>query len=95
MSKNKQPIVVNIHLSPDTPLMPNGRPVPDILTADQVLEYLGIGEGENAWGDNPHRGLSRLREKGWLIGFKCGRYVKFTRKAVMDCLNKMAEEGAE
>lgn len=89
---SKQHITVNVHLPSGTALMPDGRPVPDILTADQVLHYLRLGYDDNPGGKHPVRSLRTLREKGWLVGFKCGRDVKFTREALLTCVKRMQEE---
>lgn len=97
MTKKKRPQIlrpiVNVHLSPDTPIMPDGRPLPDLCDAMDVILYLRIGDNkEDPGGANKQRALAALREKGWLVGFKCGRNVKFTKQAVLECLRRMQEE---
>lgn len=84
--------VVNIHLSPDVPLMPDGRPLPDVCTADEVLAYLRMGL-DDPGGTKKQRALQPLRERNWLVGFKCGRHVMYTKAAVMECRRLMEENG--
>lgn len=92
MSKSKPQVNVTLQLPQGVALMPDGRPLPDICTADQVLAYLQLGQGDNPGGKTPIRALNKLREKGWLVGFRCGRDVKFTRDAILACVKRMQEE---
>lgn len=85
--------VVNVHLPANTPLMPDGRPLPDICTADQVLAYLRMGEAEPG-GAKKQRALQPLRERGWLAGFRSGRNIVYTKDAVLECRRIMEQEGA-
>lgn len=90
MSKRQPTTVINFHYSPGTPLLPDGRPLPDICTAEEVMHYLRLADPTT--GKCRARSLENLRERGMLIGHKVGRYVRYTQKAVMDCLQQLERE---
>lgn len=90
MGRSKTPTtVVNLHYAPDMPLMPDGRPLPDVCTADEVMAYLRLPEPTNK---GRPRSLSTLREMKILVGFKLGKQTHYTRKAVLDCLAALERE---
>lgn len=87
----KPTTVINFHYSPDAPLMPDGRPLPDVCTAEEVVLFLRLADPS----DDPnrrHRTLDGLRERRILVGYKCGRFVRYTKKAVLDCLELLQQE---
>lgn len=92
-ARNRDKPIVHVHLPADTALMPDGRPLPDICTAEEVLHYLRMGE-VNPGGVKKQRSLQPLREKGWLVGFRSGRNIMYTKQAVLDCRRIMEEKGA-
>jgi hypothetical protein len=92
MSRKRQPTtIVNLHYSPDAPLLPDGKPLPDVCTAEEVMLFLRLTEPTT---DNKprHRALDSLRERRVLVGFKCGRFVLYTKKAVLECLDLLQRE---
>lgn len=90
MSKRQPTTVINFHYSPGTPLLPDGRPLPDVCTAEEVMQYLRLADPTT--GKCRARSLENLRERRILIGYKSGRYVRFKRQAVLDCLQQLERE---
>jgi hypothetical protein len=52
-------------------------PLPDILTEDDVIQFLRIE------GKAPKKMLYRLRQRGQLKGFRIGQEVKYHREDVL------------
>lgn len=90
MSKRQPTTVINFHYSPGTPLLPDGRPLPDICTAEEVMQYLRLGDPTT--GKCRPRALELFRERGILVGHKVGRFVRFKREAVLECLASLERE---
>lgn len=64
--------------------MPNGRPAPAVMTADEVAELLRLD------GPSPERTLKYYRDQGELTGFRIGRKVRYPLAEVMVFLAQKA-----
>lgn len=88
MAKRQPTTVINFHYSPDTPLLPDGRPLPDVCTKEDVMMYLRLGDPTKGRA----RSLELLRERRLLVGHKIGKDIRFTKKGVLDCLQQLERE---
>jgi len=59
------------------PFLPDGRPAPAVLTADETIELLRLD------GCNPERTLKYYRDEGELCGVRIGRKVRYPLDEVM------------
>jgi len=57
--------------------LPDGRPAPAILTADETIELLRLD------GNHPERALKYYRDEGMLCGVRIGRKVRYPLDEVM------------
>lgn len=65
--------------------MPDGRPAPAVLTAEEAIELLRLD------GPNPARTLKYYRDNNELVGFRIGRKVRYPLNEVMLFLARKAE----
>ena len=57
--------------------LPDGRPAPGVLTADETIELLRLD------GNHPERTLKFYRDEGLLVGVRIGRKVRYPLNEVM------------
>jgi hypothetical protein len=86
------PTIVNFHYAPETPLLPDGRPLPDICTSHEVIQYLRLDVSANASQTGRPNSLEYMRERGILVGMKIGRHIRYTRKSVLECRQHLEQE---
>lgn len=65
--------------------MPNGKPCPVVMTAEEVVELLRLDNGD------PLRTLKYFRDEGLLVGFRLGRRIRYRLVDVLKFLNKKTE----
>ena len=66
--------------------MPNGKPCPTVLTAEETAELLRLDNGD------PMRTLKYFRDKQELVGFRLGRRVRYRLEDVLSFLAKKAKK---
>ena len=67
------------------PFMPDGRPAPLVLTADEVIFLLRLD------GNSPERTLKFYRDEGLLKGIRIGRRVRYPLSEVLRFLAQKME----
>jgi hypothetical protein len=66
--------------------MPNGKPCPTVLTAEETADILRLDNGD------PMRTLKYFRDEGELVGFRLGRKVRYRLVDVLAFLAKKAQK---
>lgn len=79
MSENNQHFAL-------VPHMPDGRPAPAVLTADEAIELLRLD------GAGGLRTLKYYRDEGQLVGIRIGRKVRYPLSEVMRFLAQKVEQ---
>ena len=69
------------------PFLPDGRPAPAVLTADETIELLRLDANTGA------RTLKYYRDEGLLVGIRIGRRVRYPLDEVMRFLAQKAAKG--
>ena len=64
--------------------LPDGRPAPAVLTADETVALLRLE------GDHPERTLKYYRDEGQLTGIRLGKKVRYPLTEVMRFLSEKA-----
>jgi len=67
------------------PYLPDGRPAPVVLTAEEAAELLRLDNGD------PMRTLKFYRDEGELKGFRLGRKVRYRLVDVLEFLARKAD----
>ena len=66
--------------------LPDGRPAPAVLTAEETVALLRLE------GDHPERTLKFWRDEGQLTGIRLGKKVRYTLIEVLRFLNNKTLE---
>ena len=69
--------------------MPDGSPVPEVMTKEDVIKFLRIDTGRTA---SPHLTLQYYREKNLLRGTQIGRNLRYTKQEVLNFLLRQTEQ---
>lgn len=64
--------------------LPDGRPAPGVLTADEVVSLLRLE------GPHPERTLKFYRDEGALVGVRLGKKVRYPLDEVLRFLSEKA-----
>jgi len=68
------------------PFLPDGRPCPAVLTADELISLLRLD------GEHPGRCLKFWRDMGLLRGVRLGKTLRYRLADVLDFLDRKAAE---
>ena len=68
--------------------MPDGSPVPDLLTEEEAIIYLRLNEDGPA---NPRKTLKYYRDEGMLRGTRVGHKYCYQRKELLEFLERATE----
>ena len=68
--------------------MPDGSPVPDLLTEDEVIIYLRLDKDGPA---NPKKTLKYYRDREMLRGTRVGHKYCYQKKELLDFLDRATE----
>ena len=66
----------------------NGKPVPEVLTEEETIQFLRI---DNTGVKNPHLTLRYYREQGLLQATQIGKKLFYTKQALLHFLAKQTE----
>ena len=67
--------------------MPNGCPVPEVMSEEEVISFLRLDSDEA----NPSLTLKYYRDKGLLKGIRIGKKLRYTRQEVLNFLAEQTE----
>ena len=68
--------------------MPDGSPVPDLLTEEEAIIFLRLDKNGPA---TPERTLKYYRDEGMLRGTRVGQKYCYQRKELLDFLDRATE----
>ena len=66
---------------------PDGRPVPEVLTEQEAIEFLRLNDGPK----HPKTTLQYYRSEGLLRGIKVGRRLRYTKTEMLRFLERLSE----
>ena len=66
---------------------PDGRPVPEVLTEQEAIEFLRLDDGPK----NPEATLQYYRSEGLLKGVKIGRKLRYTKTEMLRFLEELSK----
>lgn len=66
---------------------PDGRPVCEVLTEQDVIEFLRLDDGSN----HPKTTLQYYRSEGLLKGVKIGRKLRYTKTELLRFLEELSK----
>ena len=69
--------------------MPDGSPVPDLLTEEEAIKFLRLDQNGLK---NPKNTLKYYRDEGLLKATKVGRKCCYQRKELLDFLDRATQE---
>jgi hypothetical protein len=64
---------------------PNGKPVPEVLTEQETIEFLRLDDGPK----NPEMTLQYYRTEGLLRGIRIGRRMRYTKTELLRFLERL------
>ena len=64
---------------------PDGRPVPEVLTEQEAIEFLRLNDGPK----HPEMTLQYYRSEGLLKGIKIGRKLRYTKTEMLRFLERL------
>ena len=73
---------------PSGVFMPDGRPAPSVLTAEEAVVFLRLDQTNIK---NPVQTLRYYRERGLLRGIKIGLKLRYRLTDLLDFLERLAE----
>ena len=68
--------------------MPDGRPVPELMTEDELITFLRLDVDGPA---NPSQTLQYYRDKGLLRATRVGKRLRYQRKEALAFLDRLTE----
>ena len=68
--------------------MPDGRPVPELMTEDELIRFLRLDVDGPA---NPSQTLQYYRDKGFLRATRVGKRLRYQRKEALAFLDQLTE----
>lgn len=66
--------------------LPNGIPAPDVMTEQEVAEFLRLDTDETSSSAT----LKYYRDQGLLKGTRIGKYLRYTRQQVLEFLDRLS-----
>ena len=76
----------NLQIYGTVSVMPDGTPVPDVMTAAEVVRFLRLDEDGIP---NPEKTLRYYREKKLLRAIRIGRHLRYSRFDLLEFLRKV------
>jgi hypothetical protein len=64
---------------------PNGKPVPEVLTEQETIEFLRLDDGPK----HPEMTLQYYRTEGLLRGIRIGRRMRYTKTELLRFLERL------
>ena len=64
---------------------PNGKPVPEVLTEQEAIEFLRLDDGPK----HPEQTLQYYRSEGLLKGVRIGRKLRYTKTEMLRFLERL------
>ena len=73
---------------PTTCYMPDGRPVPDLLTEQEAIQFLRL---DTDGPKHPEQTLQYYRSEGLLRATKVGKRLRYTKSELLQLLERLTE----
>ena len=74
--------------SPTACFMPDGRPVPELLTEQEAISFLRLdADGPK----HPEQTLQYYRSEGLLRATKVGKRLRYTKSELLELLDRLTE----